>query len=129
MRPVKHNEVIKPTAEKLDISEALVSDVSGFYWSSVKNHLKSLEHTRISIINLGSFVVKDASMKKMIKKYKNIHAKLIREESKDTTQLEKVQRYSDMMEKLLVKVDLEKVRYQEKRKERKEYVANKTLQK
>jgi len=127
MRPAKHNEVIKPTAEKLGVSENLVSDVSGFYWSSVKNHIKSLEHPRISIINFGSFIVKKKTLEKLMLKYDRVSKKLIREESKDEANIKRLISYNDKMSKLLILIDAEKDRYTEKRKERKEYVANKAL--
>jgi len=128
MRPVKHNEVIKPTAEKLGISEALVSDVSGFYWSAVKNHIRSLKYSNITISNFGSFIVKERSLKKLLIKYETTYDRLIKEESKDAVNIKKVKSYVDGMTNLQSIIESECRRRDEKRKEKSKYVIDKTIQ-
>lgn len=54
MKPTKGKDLIKKTAEDLNLSEELVADVVNFYYSEVKSKIESLEHPTIFLHGLGT---------------------------------------------------------------------------
>jgi nucleoid DNA-binding protein len=54
LRPTKGKELIKKTAQDLNISEEMVADVVNFYYSCVKQKIESLEHPTIFLHGLGT---------------------------------------------------------------------------
>lgn len=74
MEPKKPSEIVKKTAEKLGISELLVDDVVSIYWSELKKMLVNLDHHRIYVPRLGTFVAKEWKIAEKIDReylYKN----------------------------------------------------------
>ena len=72
MKPKKTNILIKPLAEKHDVSEALVKDITGFYWKRVKDALVHCEHGFIFVSGFGTFSPKPVALRIAITKYKSI---------------------------------------------------------
>lgn len=68
MNPKKPKELIKQTAEKLKLDEALVDDVVRFYWKEVRKGLTDLKAPRVLVANFGSFRLKHWMLDEEIKK-------------------------------------------------------------
>ncbi len=54
MRPTKSKELIKKTADELNLSEELINDVVDFYYSVVKNKIETLSSPTIFLHGLGT---------------------------------------------------------------------------
>jgi len=63
--PKNHKHFIKPTAEKLDCKEQLVSDVIGFYYSAVRKSLSDVESINVKLDGLGTFKIKEKQLIKL----------------------------------------------------------------
>lgn len=102
MLPKKSKEFVKPTAEKLQVDEQLVEDVTGFYYSRLRKMLVNLEYPLIQVEGLG---VLRASRKKLPQLLAR-HYKHLQVLTKDTfTQMqmrkevsEKIERVNNMIE-------------------------------
>jgi len=70
--PHKSKEFIKPTADKLGLSEDFVDAVTSFYWQQVKNKLSNPEHIAITVANFGVFSIKPWKLEQFDEKYKRI---------------------------------------------------------
>lgn len=79
MIPKKTKELIKPTANSLEVSESLVETVTSFYWSSVRRALSNIESPSIMLHNLGTFRVRYKCIPIIEKKYKQYLEKVERE--------------------------------------------------
>jgi nucleoid DNA-binding protein len=67
--PKKAKELVKPTAEKLDLSIEFVKDVIDFYWMEVRKSLSELRAPRVVVANFGSFQIKTSKIADQKKKY------------------------------------------------------------
>jgi len=54
LRPTKGKELIKKTAQELNLSEELVTDVVNFYYGRVKAKIEALEDPTIFLHGLGT---------------------------------------------------------------------------
>lgn len=54
MKPTKGKELIKKTAQDLNLSEEMVADVVNFYYGCVKAKIESLEHPTIFLHGFGT---------------------------------------------------------------------------
>ena len=131
MSPKKPKEFIKPTSESLGLSESLVDDVVGFYWSAVRKELSDLDYPRLTVTNLGTFKVRYNKIEMIQNKY-NFYLNNL-ESDRLTFNKHSIQNTSKVkLEKLeLIKkqMDNEYNRKQEVSLKREEYVNNKTLEK
>jgi nucleoid DNA-binding protein len=66
LRPTKRNQIVKKTAQKLNVSEEIVDSVIVQYWKYVHNQMSQVTHTHIQVPNLGTFVVKPWSLENKI---------------------------------------------------------------
>ena len=131
MNPKKPKDFIKPTAESLEESEALVDDVVGFYWSTVRRALSELEGPSITVTNLGTFKVRYKRIPVLEQRYQMYLDNLEVDHmtfNKHTLQniskekLESLARVRKQMEE-------EYQRKQEKKEERKKYIDEKNMEK
>lgn len=72
MIPKKAEVIIKQVAEEKDIPVSTVDDIVSFYYKEVRKTLSSLEHLKINLPGLGSFIIKQSSVEKSIRKHENI---------------------------------------------------------
>lgn len=72
MPPKKAKDLVKPTAEKLELNIELVQDVIDFYWKKVRTSLSDLKSPRIVVANFGSFQIKAYKLEDQRKKYQDI---------------------------------------------------------
>lgn len=130
MNPKKHKEFIKPTADELGLSEVLVSDLTSFYWSSVRKHISSLEHHRISVINLGTFKAQWKKIPKMIEKHQNIYNSLTEKETsfENHGAIKNMEENLEKLRKMKEVMIEEHARRKKVKQKRKEYVTNKDLE-
>ena len=73
MIPKKPKEIIKQTAEELDIPQLVVDDIVSCYYKSLRKHLSSLDNLNITVPGLGRFIVKHSGVNKAIKKYESMN--------------------------------------------------------
>lgn len=69
MLPKNSKHYIIPTAEDLDVPSALIEDVVGFYYSTLRKTLGDLKCPIIQVENLGSFMAKEKELPKLVAKY------------------------------------------------------------
>jgi hypothetical protein len=67
--PKKAREFLKSTAEEVNLSEDLVSKLTGFYWQNVRKNITELNYKNLSIINLGNFKVKHWKIDETVEGY------------------------------------------------------------
>ena len=106
MIPKSHKLFIKPTAEKLELNEVLVTDVVGFYYSELRKSLNDLESINIKVECLGTFSIKAKELNKLKDRLSG-HLKALENPEtfnqmrikKDVTEkFEKVQKASELLE-------------------------------
>lgn len=66
MKPTKSNDLIKKTAQDLNLSEELVRDVVNFYYSVVNKKIANLENTTIFLHGLGTLRISRRKLQKSI---------------------------------------------------------------
>lgn len=66
MRPTKGKELIKKTAQDLNISEEVVADVVNFYYKCVRAKIESLEHPTIFLHGPGTLRLSKRKLKRDI---------------------------------------------------------------
>ena len=66
MRPTKSKDLIKKTAEQLNLPEEMVSDVVDFYYSVVIKKIENLDSPTIFLHGLGTLRLSRRKLKKSI---------------------------------------------------------------
>lgn len=79
MKPVKREDIVRKTAEKLGISEETVENVVSYYYKSLQKKMSSVEDMGIYVQCLGTFVLK----KKRLQNKITGHEKLVNESIED----------------------------------------------
>lgn len=130
MNPKKPKQFIKPTADELEISEALVDDIVSFYWSSVRKALSDLESPSITVTNIGIFKARYGRIGGIERKYNNYLNKL--ENEKMTFNKHTIQNIAKSklagLDGIKKQMQEEYQRKQETKQRRLEYVNNKDLE-
>lgn len=130
MDPKKASSYIKPVAEKLGVSEDLVSSVTNFYWKQVRRALNELQGPSIVVANFGSFNVKPIVVDKLCEKYRKLTENLdtdsmtFKRHSIYNIGLERLEK----MKKIREEIRSEKLRKTEIIQKRIEYVTNKDME-
>lgn len=75
LRPRKSKELIPPLANKLQVSQTLVEDVTSHYWSAVREALSRMKNIRVHVANLGDFTCKHWLIDKEIERLENFEEK------------------------------------------------------
>ena len=130
MNPKKPRDFVKPTAEKLELPESLVDDVSSFYWKSLRKGMKTLEHPLVQVLNFGTFKVRYNKIDHEINKYEKYIENFDPDKSTFSRHVlkEECEAGIDDFKKLKAKMEEEWRRKQDKRIERNEYINNKALE-
>jgi len=63
---IKAKTLIPKTADKLDLSEEMVSDVINFYYEDLRRRMESLENNRLYIPKIGTFYISQQKIKSSI---------------------------------------------------------------
>lgn len=130
MNPKKPKDIIKPTADILELSEILVEDVTNFYWSTVRKALSEIESPSITVFNLGIFNARYKKIPLLEKKYKAYLDNLEIEQmtfNKHTIQNTSKHKL-DRLAKLKIDMEVEYARKEEVRIKRQNYVNSKNLE-
>nr|HPQ79770.1 hypothetical protein [Candidatus Dojkabacteria bacterium] len=112
------------------LSESLVDDVVGFYWSAVRKELSNLDYPRLTVTNLGTFKVRYNRIPQIEEKYNyyinNIDSDKMtfNKHSIQNTSKEKLEKLKALKEEM----NIEWERKQETKLKRTEYVTNKNLE-
>ena len=69
MRPKKAKDLIKPTADLLELPEQLIEDVAGFYWQTLRKTLSNIDSASVRVTGLGTFNVRTKRIKKLQARY------------------------------------------------------------
>lgn len=69
MNPLKRKDIVQMTAQELNLPEAVVEDIANFYYKYLSKKLSAIEHTGVTVANLGTFVVKRKALAKKIEAY------------------------------------------------------------
>lgn len=76
MNPKKSKELIKPTAEELGLSEALVKDAVDFYWENIRKSLSELKKSKVTVSGIGTFSINPKKLVGLKEKYKTISGRM-----------------------------------------------------
>ena len=68
MKPLKFSEVIKETAERLQLPEAIVEAVLKIYFKDLRAALTNLSFPYVQVMNLGTFGLKPFTIQKRLQK-------------------------------------------------------------
>ena len=71
MTPKKSKEFFKDVAEELDVDTTVVKKVVDHYWNKVYKAIVNIEHSDITVANLGTFSLKKKQLNKKILGYTN----------------------------------------------------------
>lgn len=125
MNPKKAKDLIKPTAEKMGVSEDLVNDLSSFFWSEVRKAIVDMRGHQIFIPGLGTMKVKPWKLEELITKYQaQIAAHNKKLETRDPIKFNQFSIFKQIhinLEKALkvqVMIDKDKVKKQEVKNKR-----------
>lgn len=107
MRAKNYKIFIKEVANKLNVSEELVSDLVLFYYNKLRENLSELTHPKINVTGLGTFNMIKNKVETSIAKKKN-YDKSLEKETYDgyekhlsvKEQLGKLEKALDMINKL-----------------------------
>src|SRR6056297_148436 len=67
MIPKKPNEIIKATAEEMNISETKVDDIVSFFYKELRKNLSDLTELKIENPGLGYFIIRSQKVDNSIK--------------------------------------------------------------
>lgn len=103
MIPKKVNRLYKQAAEDLNVDEALIEDLSEFFYKDLKDCLSNLRYPRVNADGLGHFVAKRLSVRKAIPRYTK------QLENHDTSTFGAYHNKKQMETKLEMLISLEKI--------------------
>lgn len=130
MEPKKSKDFAKATAKQMDLPPSLVEDIASFYWSTIRRALTNLESSSVTVAGIGTFKIKPTMLPKRKAKYQSYIDNL--DMSNMTFQKHAIYDIAkDRSEKLKAieeELEAEKLRKQEVKKQRQEYVTNKNLE-
>jgi len=66
LKSKKAKDLIPKTAEELEMSEELVTDVVNFYYTELRKKIENLEDIRIGVPNIGTFTARKKSLEKSV---------------------------------------------------------------
>ena len=105
MIPKNHKSFFKSVSEEVGVHKDVVDDLVTFYYAKVRKTLSNLEHTSISVSNLGTFSLRKTKLEKAIKKNKDIAGNLQKMKYKDYDKYVPVKAKLEKMEKMLEKLN------------------------
>jgi nucleoid DNA-binding protein len=126
MKAFKSKNLCKEIADEKDLDHVMVNDIISFFYEDVKNKFKDLKNPRLKLDDLGTFEVKEAPLKKYISK----NEKFLTETNPDTLSFnyyegyKKVKENVDKIKELLTVLESEKLRKQEVKEKRNEFIKN-----
>lgn len=129
MIPKNHKIFIKETAKELDKNEVLIEDAIGFFYTAVRKTLTDMVYPNININNLGTFKIKRTTLKKLHKKYEAHLNVLDNPESFSQMTIKKeIEQKYENVQKLSKELTKEKIRKDQIKKQRNEFITNQNLE-
>jgi len=120
LKPTKRNQIVKKTAEKLNLNQELVDSVIVQYWKYVHNQMSQVKHTHIQVPNLGTFIVKPWSLENKIARLQRLieaigAPKTLQQYSILKEKYDQLDKLLDLKEKVTI-LDQEKTKIKNQRK-------------
>ena len=72
LNPKNYKKFIDEIADKCTVHPELVDNLIRFFYSEVRKNLESLEHSRIRLDNLGTFITRRGRLDRAIKRHKDM---------------------------------------------------------
>ena len=133
MRPKKIREIVKKTANDLDLPESTIDTITSFYWLQVRNTINEVDTHSLSINGLGTFYIKPWVLNKLISKNEIFIKNFTNSNIKKMTFqkyaiLDQAQSRLKILKEIKEDILLEKERKKEITKKRKKHVSDKNLE-
>jgi len=133
MRPKKIREIVKKTANDLDLPESTIDVITSFYWLQVRNTINEVDTHSLSINGLGTFYIKPWVLNKLISKNEIFIKNFTNSNIKKMTFqkyaiLDQAQSRLKILKEIKEDILLEKERKKEITKKRKKHVSDKNLE-
>jgi nucleoid DNA-binding protein len=104
MIPKKPSEIIKATAEEMNISETKVDDIVSFFYKELRKNLSDLTELKIENPGLGYFIVRslkvDNSIKDINRQLNNVDTKSFKGYHSKKTLEDKLKKLEDIKVKI-----------------------------
>lgn len=123
MNPTSYKELIKLTAQQLNLSEELVRDVILFYYKRKREELTCLKVVRVKLKGLGYFDIKHWKIGYEIEKCHVIRNGLLKQKDgpRRKALLEQIEKKMENLDNMQFLCDKEKKKKDLKRKQRRQY--------
>lgn len=72
LNPKSYKEFFKTIAKECEVHEDLVEEFIRFFYNEIRKHLEELDHTRILLPNLGTFILRKGRLDRAIKRHKDM---------------------------------------------------------
>lgn len=72
LNPKSYKDFFKQIAKECEVHEDLVEELVRFFYNEVRKHLEELDHTRILLPNLGTFILRKGRLERAIKRHKDM---------------------------------------------------------
>jgi len=72
LNPKSYKDFFKEIAKECGVHENLVGELVRFFYAEVRTSLENLEHTRIQLPNLGTFILRKGRLDRAIKRHKDM---------------------------------------------------------
>lgn len=132
MKPKRPRDLIKPTANQLNMSQQLVEDVISYYWATLQKALSNIESASVRVTGLGTFKVRYKNIDSVKRKYENYLNELDKLDKMTFNKhsLKKLSEFKlNRLEQIQKEIKSEYKRKDEIKKKRKDYVNSKNLEK
>jgi len=130
MNPKKPKQLIKPTADKLGLTESLVDDVVNFYWSAVRKALSDMEGPSIAVTNLGTFKIRYKQIPVLEEKYtRHLDEVVLEKMTFNKHTMQNIAKFKHERHKeIRQEIEEEYARKDESKQKRIDYVINKSVE-
>ena len=72
LNPKSYKDLFKEVASECKVHPDLVDDLIRFFYNEIRKELIKLEHTKILLPNLGTFVIRKGRLDRAIKRHKDM---------------------------------------------------------
>tara|TARA_R110001592_G_scaffold126655_4_gene338056 strand:+ start:4575 stop:4961 length:387 start_codon:yes stop_codon:yes gene_type:complete len=72
LNPKNYRKFFKEIAEECEVHPDLVDEFVRFFYNEIRKNIESLDHTRIRIPNLGTFITRKGRLDRAIKRHKDM---------------------------------------------------------
>ena len=72
LNPKSYKDFFSKIAKDCEVHEDLVDELIRFFYNEIRKSLEELEHTRIMLPNLGTFILRKSRLDRAIKRHKDM---------------------------------------------------------